>query len=61
MLVEILKVLTLVPAVIFLFYSAVYLILYELDVQPQLKKFYRNISLVLSGGAILLISLYLII
>ncbi|ACP55443.1 hypothetical protein [Saccharolobus islandicus] len=55
------KILLLVPAVIFLFYSAVYLLLFELNVQPKLSKFYRNTSLVLAGGGILLLAMYLLI
>ena len=55
------KILLLVPAVIFFFYSAVYLLLFELNVQPKLSKFYRNTSLVLAGGGAILITLYMII
>jgi hypothetical protein len=55
------KILLLVPSVIFFFYSAVYLMLFELNVQPKLSKFYRNTSLVLAGGGAILIALYMII
>jgi hypothetical protein len=55
------KILLLVPSVIFFFYSAVYLMLFELNVQPKLSKFYRNTSLVLAGGGILLLAIYLMI
>nr|ABE99649.1 hypothetical protein [Sulfolobus islandicus] len=55
------KILLLVPAIIFFFYATVYLMLFELNVQPKLSKFYRNISLILAGGGILLLSLYMII
>jgi hypothetical protein len=55
------KILLLVPSVIFFFYSAVYLMLFELNVQPKLSKFYRNTSLVLAGGGAILITLYMII
>jgi len=55
------KILLLVPSVIFFFYSVVYLMLFELNVQPKLSKFYRNTSLVLAGGGAILITLYMII
>nr|ABE99693.1 hypothetical protein [Sulfolobus islandicus] len=61
MLSEILKAFILVPAVIFFFYATVYLMLFELNVLPKLSKAYRNISLILAGGGILLLSLYMII
>jgi len=35
--------------------------LFELNVQPKLSKFYRNTSLVLAGGGAILITLYMII
>nr|ACI15726.1 hypothetical protein [Acidianus hospitalis W1] len=57
----VIKILLLVPAIIFFFYSAIYLILFELNVQPKLSKFYRNTSLVLAGGGILLLTIYLMI
>jgi hypothetical protein len=55
------KILLLIPAVIFFFYSTVYLLLFELNVQPKLNKFYRNASLVLAGGGVLLLTIYLMI
>jgi hypothetical protein len=55
------KILLLVPSVIFFFYSAIYLLLLELNVQPKLNKFYRNASLVLAGGGVLLLTIYLMI
>jgi len=55
------KILSLVPAVIFLFYSAVYLILFELNVQPRLSKFYRNANFTLLGGGLLLLVIYLLV
>nr|CDF47333.1 unnamed protein product [Sulfolobus islandicus] len=55
------KILLLVPAVIFFFYSAVYLLLFELNVQPKLSKVYRNLSITLLGGGVLLITLYMVI
>ena len=55
------KILLLVPSVIFFFYSAVYLMLAELNIQPKLSRFYRNASLVLSGGGVLLLIVYLMV
>lgn len=55
------KILLLVPAIIFLFYSVVYLMLFELNVQPSLSRTYRNISITLLGGGAILITLYMII
>jgi len=55
------KILLLVPSVIFFFYSVVYLMLFELNVQPCLLRTYRNISITLLGGGALLITLYMII
>ncbi|WP_080514071.1 hypothetical protein [Saccharolobus islandicus] len=55
------KILLLVPAIIFLFYSAVYLLLFELNVQPRLSRTYRNISITLLGGGILFLAIYLMI
>jgi hypothetical protein len=55
------KILLLVPSVIFFFYSAVYLMLFELNVQPRLSRTYRNISITLLGGGILLLTIYLMI
>jgi hypothetical protein len=55
------KILLLVPAIIFFFYSAVYLLLFELNVQPHLSKMYRNISIALLGGGVTLLTLYMII
>nr|CAG38274.1 hypothetical protein [Sulfolobus islandicus] len=61
MLSEILKAFILVPAVIFLFYSAAYFLLFELNVDPKLSKFYRNASLTLLGGGVILLIIYMII
>jgi cellobiose-specific phosphotransferase system component IIC len=55
------KILLLVPSVIFFFYSGVYLMLAELNSQSNLRKFYRLASLVLAGGGGVLISIYLIL
>jgi hypothetical protein len=55
------KILLLVPSIIFFFYSAVYLLLFELNVQPHLSKMYRNIAFTLLGGSAILITLYMII
>ncbi|BBL48318.1 hypothetical protein MJ1HA_2440 [Metallosphaera sedula] len=55
------KILLLVPAIIFLFYSAVYLVLFELNMQPKLSKMYRNLSIVLAGGGTILLVVYLIV
>ena len=55
------KILLLVPSVIFFFYSAVYLMLFELNVQPHLSKMYRNIAFTLLGGGATLLALYMII
>jgi len=55
------KILLLIPAVIFFFYSAVYLLLFELNVQPHLSKMYRNIAFTLLGGGATLLALYMII
>ncbi|MEJ2780605.1 hypothetical protein WIW89_06835 [Stygiolobus sp. CP850M] len=55
------KILLLVPSIIFFFYSAVYLILLELNAQPNLSKFFRNISLILAAGGAILLTLYMII
>nr|CAG38220.1 hypothetical protein [Sulfolobus islandicus] len=55
------KILLLVPAIIFFFYSVVYLLLFELNVQPKLSKVYRNLSITLLGGGVLLITLYMVI
>jgi len=55
------KILLLVPAIIFFFYSTIYLLLFELNVQPSLSKTYRNISITLLGGGALLLILYMII
>jgi hypothetical protein len=57
----VIKILLLVPSIIFFFYSAVYLLLFELNVQPSLSKTYRNISITLLGGGAILIALYMII
>ena len=57
----IIKILLLIPAVIFFFYSAIYLLLFELNVQPSLSKTYRNISITLLEGGAILIALYMII
>ena len=57
----VIKIFLLVPAVIFFFYSAVYLILLELNAQPNLSKFFRNISLILAAGGAILTALYMII
>jgi hypothetical protein len=55
------KILLIVPAVIFFFYSSVYFALAELNAQPKLSKFYRNASLVLAGGGALLLTVYFMI
>ena len=55
------KILLLVPSVIFFFYSAVYLLLFELNVQPHLSRTYRNITFTLLGGGAILLTLYMII
>jgi hypothetical protein len=55
------KILLLVPAVIFFFFSAVYLLLFELNVQPHLSRTYRNIAFTLLGGGVTLLTLYMII
>jgi len=55
------KILLLVPSVIFFFYSAVYLLLFELNVQPHLSRTYRNIAFTLLGGGAILLTLYMII
>jgi len=55
------KILLLVPTIIFFFYSTIYLLLFELNVQPSLSKTYRNISITLLGGGALLLILYMII
>jgi len=55
------KILLIVPAVIFLFYSLIYFALAELNVQPKLNKFFRNASLVLAGGGTLLLIIYFMI
>jgi len=55
------KILLIVPAVIFFFYSAIYFALAELNIQPKLSKFYRNASIVLSGGGALLLIVYFMI
>jgi len=57
----VIKILLLIPAVIFFFYSAVYLLLFELNVQPSLSKTYRNISITLLGGGAIFLALYMII
>ncbi|BAK54524.1 hypothetical protein STK_13115 [Sulfurisphaera tokodaii str. 7] len=58
---EIIKIFLLIPAIILLFYSIVYLILYELKVQPELCKFYRNFSIILAIFGAIFISLYMVI
>ncbi len=58
---EIIKILLLTPSVIFLFYGTVYLLIYELNTQPKLSKFYRNSSLVLIGGGALLLSIFFVV
>jgi hypothetical protein len=55
------KILLIVPAVIFFFYSSIYFALAELNAQPKLSKFYRNASLVLAGGGALLLTVYFMI
>jgi len=57
----VIKILLIVPAIIFFFYSAIYFMLAELNIQPKLSKFYRNASLVLSGGGVLLLIIYFMI
>jgi len=57
----VIKILLLAPSIIFFFYSAVYLLLFELDVQPGLRKFFRNIAIILAGGGAILLALYMII
>ena len=58
---EIAKIFLLIPATIFLFYSAVYIILYELNIQPHMSKLYRNLSMVLAGGGAVLLVAFIII
>ena len=58
---EIAKIFLLIPAIIFLFYSAVYFILAELGVQPDLSRIYKKISAVLLGGGATLLVAFIII
>ncbi|ABP96333.1 hypothetical protein HA72_2194 [Metallosphaera sedula] len=55
------KIMLLIPSIVFLFYSAVYILLFELNVQPSLSKTYRNLSIILIGGGAILLSIYLIV
>jgi len=55
------KVLLLVPSIIFIFYGNIYALTSEINLQPSLTKFYRNASLVLLGGGIALLITYLMI
>jgi hypothetical protein len=57
----VIKVLLLVPSVIFIFYGAIYAILSEIKIQPNLTKFYRKASFVLLGGGVTLLVTYLMI
>jgi hypothetical protein len=57
----VIKIMLLVPGIIFLFYSAVYLLLFELNVQPKLARVYRNLSITLAGGGMIFLALYLMI
>ena len=57
----VIKIMLLVPGIIFLFYSAVYLLLFELNVQPKLARVYRNLSIILAGGGTIFLALYLMI
>ncbi|BDB97490.1 hypothetical protein [Saccharolobus caldissimus] len=57
----VIKILLLVPAIIFLFYAAIYMLLFELNVQPNYSKIYRNISITLLGGGMIFLALYLIV
>jgi hypothetical protein len=57
----VIKILLLVPSVIFFFYSAIYLLLFELNVQPKMNKFYRNTSLILTAGGTILLTIYLMV
>jgi hypothetical protein len=57
----VIKVLLLVPSVIFIFYGAIYALISEINLQPNLTKFYRNASLVLLGGGVLLLVTYIMI
>ena len=58
---DVIKALILVPSVIFFFYALVYAILFELKVQPQMSKVYRNLSIVLAGGGAILLVAFIII
>ena len=57
----VIKIMLLVPGIIFLFYSAVYLLLFELNVQPKLARVYRNLSIILAVGGTIFLALYLMI
>ncbi|QXJ27130.1 hypothetical protein J5U23_02912 [Saccharolobus shibatae B12] len=57
----VIKIMLLITTVIFLFYSAVYLLLYELNVQPKLARVYRNLSVILAGGGMIFLAIYLMI
>ncbi|BFI75382.1 hypothetical protein [Sulfurisphaera ohwakuensis] len=58
---EIIKVFLLIPAIIFFFYSIIYMILFELKVQPDYVKFYRNFSIILAVFGAIFLSLYMVI
>jgi hypothetical protein len=55
------KVLLLVPSVILIFYAAIYALLSEIKIQPNLSKFYRKASFVLLGGGVTLLIAYIMI
>jgi hypothetical protein len=57
----IIKILLIVPATIFFFYGSIYFVLAELNVQPKLNRFYKNVSLILVGAGTLLLAIYFMV
>jgi len=57
----VIKIFLLVSSVILIFYSVIYTLISKLNLQPSLTKFYRNASLVLLGGGIVLLVTYIMI
>jgi hypothetical protein len=57
----VIKVLLLVPSVIFFFYGAIYVLMSEMKIQPSLSEFYREASFVLLGGGTVRLAVYMMI
>ena len=61
MTIDVVKIMLLVPAIVFLFYSLVYFVLAELGIQPDLTKAYKKISVVLLAGGVVLLTAFAVV